>query len=116
MRQLIGKLQENYHFFAGMKDWELAQFLKLCRRDTHEKEHRIFSKGEPGECFYLIVSGEIVIRLDDIELAHLGPGEIIGEMAMLDDIKWTATAVAGETSTFFTIDRTVRRTKCQPWP
>ena len=111
MRRLIGKIQENYHFFAGMEDWEIAQFLKLCRRDTHEKEHRIFGKGETGECFYLIVSGEIIIRLDDTELARLGPGEIFGEMAMLDDIKRTATAVAGETSTLFTIDRTVLTNK-----
>lgn len=48
----------------------------------------LFSAGESGEAAYLIVGGRLEVFLKrpegDIILAHRGPGEIVGEMAILD--------------------------------
>ncbi|GJE75528.1 EAL domain-containing protein [Methylorubrum suomiense] len=48
----------------------------------------LFSAGEPGDAAYLIVGGRLEVFLarpeGDIVLAHRGPGEIVGEMAILD--------------------------------
>jgi len=48
----------------------------------------LFSEGEAGHEAYLIRSGYVSIWKDDggrrVELATRGPGEIIGEMALID--------------------------------
>ena len=54
---LIRKLQKSYLFFGDMLDEEVSQFLKLCRRENFEDGKKIFSQGELGNSFYLVVSG-----------------------------------------------------------
>ena len=58
----------------------------------------IFCEFEPGDTFYLIQSGrvQIVKIMDDIEknIDILNPGEIFGEMAILDAAPRSASAIA----------------------
>ena len=58
----------------------------------------IFCEYEPGDTFYLIQSGrvQIVKIMDDIEknIDILHPGEIFGEMAILDAAPRSASAIA----------------------
>lgn len=58
----------------------------------------IFCEYEPGDTFYLIQSGrvQIVKIMDDIEkiVDILHPGEIFGEMAILEEAPRSASAVA----------------------
>ena len=58
----------------------------------------IFCEYEPGDNFYLIQNGrvEIVKILGDIEkkIDVLEPGEIFGEMAILEEAPRSATAIA----------------------
>jgi EAL domain-containing protein (putative c-di-GMP-specific phosphodiesterase class I) len=62
----------------------------------------IFRRGEPGDHAYFIERGsvDVIIEKDgsDFVIAQLGPGEIIGEMSMIDDAPRSADVVAtGET-------------------
>jgi EAL domain-containing protein (putative c-di-GMP-specific phosphodiesterase class I) len=56
----------------------------------------LFAEGEAGSCAFLIASGciEIFLRRDGCEvlLANRGPGEIVGEMAILDSRPRSASA------------------------
>ncbi|MCW2240210.1 EAL domain-containing protein [Azospirillum canadense] len=74
---------------------------------------RIFSEGEPGDHAYLIGSGsvEIVAGRDGppVVLARLGAGELIGEMAVIDDHPRSATARALEPVELLVITRDVLR-------
>ncbi|MCW8915837.1 MAG: cyclic nucleotide-binding domain-containing protein [Magnetovibrio sp.] len=59
----------------------------------------IFKEGEPGEHAYLIKSGEVKItKLDGNEqpttIAVLKKGNIIGEMALIDDHPRAASAIS----------------------
>lgn len=64
----------------------------------YEADDLIFCEYEPGDSFYLIQEGrvEILKILGDIEktVDILQPGEIFGEMAILDDSPRSASAVA----------------------
>lgn len=54
----------------------------------------IFAAGEPGECMYVLRSGEARIEAGGAEVDRVGAGDILGEMALLDHGPRSATAVA----------------------
>ncbi|MES9879644.1 MAG: cyclic nucleotide-binding domain-containing protein, partial [Sedimenticola sp.] len=63
----------------------------------------LFEKGEPGDCAYIIVSGSLEISTQDAEqkiiLGHVTPGELVGEMAIMESVPRNATATATEDTT-----------------
>lgn len=67
-------------------------------RKTFQKGDVIFCEYEPGDNFYLIQSGrvQIVKIFGEIEktIAVLNPGEVFGEMAILEEAPRSATAIA----------------------
>ena len=60
----------------------------------------LFEEGDPGDCAYIIESGSVEVSLDKggrkLVIATLGPGEVLGEMAIIDKFPRTATARAIE--------------------
>jgi len=68
-------------------------------RDTEDARHvqagaTICEEGEPGDEMYVILEGEVEIRVGSHLLATIGPGEIVGEMALIDTAARSASAVA----------------------
>ncbi len=60
----------------------------------------LFAEGDAGSCAYLVSRGQIQIFLardaGDVVLGLAGPGEIVGEMAILADCRRSASARAAE--------------------
>jgi len=58
----------------------------------------IFRQGEPSDKFYIIRSGQVVLNREvngaTSELGKAGPGEVIGEMGVLQNLPRSATATA----------------------
>ena len=54
----------------------------------------IFIKGDRGECAYAVESGRVEIREAGRVLEALEPGELFGEMALIDHEPRSASAVA----------------------
>ncbi|ADK80864.1 Crp/Fnr family transcriptional regulator [Sediminispirochaeta smaragdinae] len=75
---------------------DLSMFGRFAQ--TYQPGDIIFCEYEPGDTFYLIQSGrvQIVKIMDDIEknVDILQPGEIFGEMAILEEAPRSASAVA----------------------
>ncbi len=80
----------------------------MSRRILRASE-TLFHEHDPGRSAYLIESGMIRIFVGQgdgaLTLADLGPGDLVGEMAMIDDAPRTATAVALEDTVLLVIDR-----------
>lgn len=53
----------------------------------------IMRRGDPGDRFYVIVSGEVAVELEGSETV-LGPGDYFGEIALLRDVPRTASVRA----------------------
>jgi CRP/FNR family transcriptional regulator, cyclic AMP receptor protein len=51
-------------------------------------------QGESGHECYVVASGEVDVLIDDVCVATLGPGEVVGELSLLDHGPRTATVVA----------------------
>ena len=86
---------------------ELIEFSALESVDTLqvEKIYRvgevIMRQGDAGDCAYFIQSGRVVINLQredgtDLEMGQRGAGNLIGEMAIVDDGPRSATVTAIE--------------------
>ena len=75
---------------------DLTQFDRF--KVTFQKGDQIFCEYEPGDSFYLIQTGrvQIVKIIGDIEkmVDILQPGEIFGEMAILEEAPRSASAIA----------------------
>nr|WP_158637118.1 EAL domain-containing protein [Arenimonas daejeonensis] len=74
-----------------------------------EAGERLFQEGDdPGSAF-LIESGAIEVKTrhrgHEVILSLLGPGDLVGEMAVIDDAPRTATATAISACVLFPIDR-----------
>jgi CRP-like cAMP-binding protein len=65
----------------------------------------VFQKGEPGYVMYLVTQGEVEIRIHDKVIEKVGPGGVIGEMALLDMNPRSATAIARTDCLLLAIDR-----------
>ena len=69
----------------------------------------IFREGDPPTTAFLIEAGEIEISTvqngERLVLSHLGPGDLLGEMAVIDEAPRTATAVVLSDCMLFPIDR-----------
>lgn len=69
----------------------------------------VFREGDPPTCAYVIEAGAVAISAErnggSVELAVLGPGDLLGEMAVIDDAPRTATATAATECVLLEIDR-----------
>jgi len=54
----------------------------------------IFAEGAPRDVMYVVLEGEVELRVGSEVLEVTGPGDIIGEMAMIDAKPRSATARA----------------------
>jgi CRP-like cAMP-binding protein len=71
----------------------------------------VFKKGEPlilqnkaSKSLFVIASGKVNVSVSGAPLAHIGPGEICGEMAFLEDTVPSASATAEEEVHAFVIE------------
>ena len=74
------------------------QFIEYST--SFDPDENLFEEGDPGDCAYIIESGSVEVSLDKggrkLVIATLGPGEVLGEMAIVDKFPRTATARAIE--------------------
>jgi CRP-like cAMP-binding protein len=65
----------------------------------------LFSEGQPGDVMYAIVDGQVDVTLHGQRLETLGPGTIVGEMALVDSSPRSTTAVATTPARIVRVDR-----------
>ena len=67
----------------------------------------IFREGERGDNFYLLLIGEVGIRINDRQVSARGVGDCFGEMSVLEDRPRTATAIASEKTVVLRLNQDV---------
>jgi CRP-like cAMP-binding protein len=105
-RQLLSK-----HFLIStMPEKALDDLVRFSTIARFEPHRSIFDKGDPGDCLYGILSGRVRIYSTSAEggeilLNVMEPGELFGEIALLDGSTRTASAAAMEHADLLRIHR-----------
>lgn len=81
--------------FATLPPQDLRPIAEIAEEHVFAEGDTIADRGEPGDTMYIIVEGEVaVLAADDHELGVRGPGEVIGEMAVISSRPRVASLVA----------------------
>jgi len=67
--------------------------------------HVLFSEGEVGDCMYAVLGGEVDIVIHGKVIDTVEAGGIIGEMALVEDLPRTATAVVRTEAKLVRVDK-----------
>ena len=65
----------------------------------------LFREGDPGEVLFAVVDGHVEVTLGGHVVEEVGPGGILGELALIDASPRAATAIATVDSRIVGIDR-----------
>jgi CRP-like cAMP-binding protein len=80
--------------FEGFTDEEIHEVAKTATYLTVPANWALMVEQQPADKAYLILSGEVSVRRHGEEVARLGAGEVIGEMALINHKLRSATVVA----------------------
>ena len=87
-----------FPLFQGLTPNEIKKVERFLRRQSYPAGNILLSAEQPGEVSYLIIEGTVKVHLDQADgtnviLAILGPGEIVGEMSLIESQPRAATVM-----------------------
>jgi CRP/FNR family cyclic AMP-dependent transcriptional regulator len=90
--------------FRGLSDAELARVDRLMDDVTIEPGHELVREGGVGHEAFVIVAGEADVTIGGQKVAVVGPGDVVGEMALVDQSRRNATVRARSPMQVLAID------------
>jgi CRP-like cAMP-binding protein len=96
--------------FCDLETEALEQLSRYAKHSILKRGATICSKGDPGNSMFAVISGTVKISVSSADgrsaiLNLIGPGELFGEIAVLDGQARTADATANTNCEIFAIDR-----------
>ncbi len=97
-------------YFADLEPEAFDQLCRYAKHSTLKRGATLFSKGDQGISLYAVISGSVKISISSPDgrnaiLNIIGPGEIFGEIALLDGGARSTDASANTNCELFTIDK-----------
>lgn len=105
------KLRESGSILVSAMDpAECSVLFETAKPVSYDAGQMIFAAGEPGTLVMLIETGRVEVSLTSLSgrksvLAHMGPGEVLGEIAALDGGLRSADTVATNAVTGLVLSR-----------
>lgn len=96
--------------FQTLSGPEIEEIVKLARYEALLAGDVLFAQGDEAQAMYLVRSGEVQVRAaaetgEEVVLAVLGSGTVVGELALIAGGPRSATVEAIEDCEVFRIDR-----------
>lgn len=94
-------------YFEKFSDLELRQLIEAGYRQRLEASQILFRENDPGDAFYIILSGSVEVFVERINkhLTNLQAGQFFGELSLMLGIPRTASVRALENTTLFAINK-----------
>ena len=84
----------NIPIFSELSKREIKSLSRLMTEIEVKEGTELTKQGEPGREFMIISDGTAVVDIDGSTVAHLGPGDFLGELAVLSGTPRSATVTA----------------------
>ena len=97
-------------FFRSMKPEEIDEILGFAIERRFARGTTIFSKGDPGTSMMAVLAGRLrAVNVSaegkEVILNVIGPGEVVGEIALLDGKSRSSDVIAVEDTTAMVVER-----------
>ena len=108
--------------FSNMADSDLHQISKDIVERHYQSGEIVFHEGDPGQLMYLVKSGSVRIFVNGLDGSETSvilmgrPGQMFGELAVIDGLPRSATAVAMTSTILCTLNRSTFRAHMRRYP
>ena len=100
------------YILGQLSDEDIDWMVRVGRRLDFPAEHDLIHGGVPIADLFILLTGSASVIVERAgTIRRLGPGEVIGEMSLVDDRPPSASIRLGEPSTLLAIDREILRQK-----
>lgn len=92
-------------YFQNCTELELKKLVELGFRKHLKAGDTLFSEGDPGDAFYVILAGKLTYQIKGLNQSpvELGTGSFVGEFSLMLGIPRTVTVKAMEATTVFSM-------------
>jgi len=84
--------------FEGFTNWQARKLIAASDIEEFPAGHRLIRDGENGEAMYVVLEGELEVTKgagkERFEINRVGPGQVIGEVALMAQVQRTADVTA----------------------
>ena len=89
-------LLKSVNLFKSIPGEDLSRISQIAEEIHYDAGESIFKAGEFGDSMFIVMNGTVKIHVGDQQIAILGKGECLGEMALLDQEPRSADATVEE--------------------
>jgi serine/threonine protein phosphatase PrpC/CRP-like cAMP-binding protein len=91
--------------FSRLQERELLRIMQVVEVQSFEAGQMVFSEGDRGDELFIVLSGAVEISRMGSVLSEAGPGDHIGEMALIRSMPRSATVKALEAAELIALRR-----------
>ena len=110
------ELLRSVTLFGGLTNRELERIASLADIVDLPKDRVLLKQGELGWEMFVVVSGSAHVERDGQSLGEVGPGEVLGEIALLDGGPRTATVTLSQPARLLVLARREFQTLMDEFP
>jgi len=84
--------------FEGFSNWQARKLIAASDIEEYPAGHRLIQDGDTGDTMYVVLEGELEVTKGTgdrmLRLNKISPGQVIGEVAIMAQVKRTADVTA----------------------